>query len=40
MNLCIDDLTGQKVAVKYLNFKNKNQNNNMIKKEVEALSNL
>ena len=40
VNLCIDELTGQKVAVKYLNFANKNQSNQMITKEIEALSTL
>ena len=40
VNLCIDELSGNEVAVKYLNFGAKPISNNMIKKEVEALSGL
>ena len=38
--MCYDELTGETVAVKYLNLKSKNVSNNTIKKEVEALSGL
>ena len=38
--MCLDELTQEIVAVKYLNFKSKNISNNTIKKEVEALSGL
>ena len=40
VNLCTDELTGDQVAVKYLNFSLKKISNQMIKKEVEALSGL
>ena len=40
VNLCRDDLTGEEVAVKYLNFAVKPASSQMLKKEVEALSNL
>ena len=40
MNLCYDDLTNSEVAVKYLNYSHKPISNQMIKKEVEALSGL
>lgn len=40
VNLCVDELSGNQVAVKYLNFANKQVSNNMMKKEVEALSGL
>ena len=40
VNMCTDELTGESVAVKYLNFSKKQINNQMIKKEVEALSGL
>ncbi len=40
VNMCLDELTQEIVAVKYLNFKSKNISNNTIKKEVEALSGL
>ena len=39
VHMCLDELTGESVAVKYLNF-GRQLNNNMIKKEVEALSGL
>jgi serine/threonine protein kinase len=37
--MCTDELTGEEVAVKYLSFSTK-ISNQMIKKEVEALSGL
>ena len=41
VNMCRDELTGDLVAVKYLNLSTKQKiNNQMIKKEVEALSGL
>ena len=41
VNLCLDELTGESVAVKYLHFSSQRQiSNQMIKKEVEALSGL
>ena len=40
VNMCLDELTDEMVAVKYLSFKTKNISNNTIKKEVEALSGL
>ena len=40
VNQCEDELTGESVAVKYLSFATKSVSNNMIKKEVEALSGL
>ena len=39
VNMCTDELTGEEVAVKYLSFSTK-ISNQMIKKEVEALSGL
>ena len=40
VNMCTDELTGESVAVKYLNFSTKQISSHMIKKEVEALSGL
>ena len=40
MNMCYDELTGQMVAVKKLAFSGRQISNQMIKKEVEALSGL
>ena len=38
--MCFDELNGESVAVKYLNYSHKPSSNQMIKKEVEALSGL
>ena len=40
VNLCLDELTGEQVAVKTLNFSSKQISNNTMKKEVEALRGL
>ena len=40
VNQCEDELTGETVAVKYLNFAHRQVSNQMMKKEVEALSGL
>ena len=40
MNLCYDEMSDLEVAVKYLNYSHKPISNQMIKKEVEALSGL
>jgi len=40
VNMCLDELTGELVAVKKLNFSSRQISNQMIKKEVEALSGL
>ena len=40
VNMCYDEFTGESVAVKTLNFSSKMLSNQMIKKEVEALSGL